>query len=140
MLIGSCKKVVKLTTSKVSISGNRQSCDSVSIFIIKLCCFDDKRDRLQKFVVRNGRFDINVSRVTIQFEIFGLLRISAKTVEDGRGYAQVFVESSQVLRLHKQFVALIIRLQKAGRRQQCVVAFVEKGRILIIGVDDIDGD
>ena len=83
----------------MSISGNRQSCDSVSIFIIKLCCFDDKRDRLQKFVVRNGRFDINMSRVTIQFEIFGLLGISAKTVEDGRGNAQVFVESSQVLRL-----------------------------------------
>ena len=81
-----------------------------------------------------------MSRVTIQFEIFGLLGISAKTVEDGCGNAQVFVESSQVLRLHKQLVALIILLQKAGWRQECVVAFIEKGRVLIISVDDIDGD
>ncbi len=71
--------------------------------------------------------------VPVQLEILVLVRVPVECVEDRRAEAKVFVEGLQFLRLNHQLLAFGVALWKEG-----VVAVIEEGRVLIVGILDVD--
>jgi hypothetical protein len=114
---------------KNAAARHRQRRDGVTIRIVELRRLNDERHRLQEIRFRNRGCDVNVSGVAVQLEVLVLVRVATEGVKDGSPEAEVFVEGFQFLRLHHQLLAFGVALRKEG-----VVAVVEKGRVLIVGI------
>ncbi len=71
--------------------------------------------------------------VPVQLKVLVLVRVSVERVEDWRAEAKVFVEGLQFLRLNHQLLAFGVALWQEG-----VVAVIEEGRVLIVGILDVD--
>ena len=115
--------------------GDGQRRDGVTVRVVELRRLNDERHRLKKICVRNIGRDVDVPGVTVQLEVLGLVAVAAEGVKDRRAQAQVFVEGFQFLRLHHQHPALGVSL-----RQQGVVPLEEEGRVLVVGILDVDGE
>ena len=132
---------LQIGASKIAISRDGKSGHGIPINIVKLRSFNYQSHRLQKFTVRDPGFDVDMACVAIEFKEFSFVGIATKSVENGCANSQILVKGSQVLRLDKQLVPLIglFFLNKSRRRQKGVVTLVQKGRVLIVCVDHING-
>ena len=117
------------------LPGDGECCDSISVWIVKLCGSYNQRGWLSEFRLWDVALDVDLTCVPVQLKVHVVVVLPGEGVVDGAVDPQVLVKGLHVLRLHIKFAPPRRSFWQNGRVALCI-----ERRVLIVRIKNVHND